>query len=335
MFAASTTNVISFDGLGLGPFTIDRVAIHNLFGSIDIYWYAIIITTGLILALLFGMSQAKHNGLTSDNIVDVALFGVPAALIGSRIYYVIFEWDSFETFAEMIDIRNGGLAIYGAVIAGFLTGFIYAKVKKISILALFDIGAMGFLIGQFIGRWGNFINGEAFGYVTDLIWGMTINGKGPFHPTFFYESLANFIGFILIFIYFRKFKKKNGEIVFLYMIWYGIVRMLIEGLRTDSLYIFNLRVSQVLSGVIAVVGLALFILLKAGVLDKIFAKKQMEIEKKENNYNEIYKPEVAKIPQAYIADDQTALESIENAQLDSKYLTENNQLSEAEKKTED
>ncbi len=335
MFASTTTNVISFDGIGLGPFTIDRVAIHNLFGSIDIYWYAIIITCGLVLALLFAMSQAKFCGLTGDNIVDVALIGVPASLIGARIYYVIFKLDSFNSFSEMLDIRNGGLAIYGAVIAGFLTGFIYSKIKKIKMLALFDIGAMGFLIGQFIGRWGNFVNAEAYGYVTDLIWGMTVNGKGPYHPTFFYESFANFIGFILLFIYFRKFKKKDGEIIFLYMVWYGIVRMFVEGLRTDSLYIFNLRVSQVLSGIISVVGLILFILLKTGILDKLVEKKQSEIDKIDNQYAEIYKPEVASIPQSYVVDDQTARESIDNAQLDSKYLTNNNQLTESDVKTEE
>lgn len=307
-----TTNVVGFPGLGLGPYTIDRVAIHNLFGlGIDIYWYAIIITCGLILAVLFGLTQAKFHGLKTDNIIDVCLFGIPAALIGARLYYVLFALDEFHSFADVINFRNGGLAIYGGIIAAFITGLIYCKVKKVNMLALYDLGGLGFFIGQMIGRWGNFINAEAYGATTTAPWGMTINGRGPYHPTFFYESFANLIGFIAIFIFFRKFQKKKGETFALYFTYYGIIRAIIEGFRLDSLYFFNLRISQILGIVFAVCGLTFFILLRVGVIDKLVQKFSKKKKEKDEEYEEVYKPLVDTIPKSFEASDEDVQRSLE------------------------
>ncbi len=312
------SNVISFDGLGIGPFTIDRVAIPNLFNlGIDIYWYAIIITSGLLLAVLFAMLQAKRVGLSSDNIIDVALIGVPLAIVGARLYYVIFATNEFNSFYDIINIRNGGLAIYGGVIGGFLGGIIYSRVKKINMLALFDLGAFGFLIGQSIGRWGNFFNAEAYGYITDLPWGMTINGRGPFHPTFFYESSLNILGFIILFLYFSFAKKrKNGEIFFLYLAWYGCIRTVVEGLRQDSLYLFNIRVSQLLSVILAIFGILMFVLLKVGILNKWAEEYTEKKRKKEDEYQEVYKPLLNSMPQNYEADEETLQRSLEGVVTD-------------------
>jgi len=311
------SNIISFDGIGLGPFNIDRVAVANLFNlGIDIYWYAIIITSGLVLAILFAMSQAKKVGLKSDNVIDVALIGVPLAIVGARLYYILFKLEDFNSFYDIINIRNGGLAIYGGIIGGFLGGIIYTRVKKINMLALFDLGAFGFLIGQTIGRWGNFFNAEAYGYITDLPWGMTINGKGPFHPTFLYESALNIVGFIALFIYFRAAKKrKNGEIFFLYFIWYGIVRAFVEGFRQDSLYLFNIRVSQLLSIILAVGGIIFFILLKVGLIDRWAEEYTSKKKAEEESYQEIYKPLLESLPQNYEADDETVQRSLEGVDL--------------------
>lgn len=293
------THMIGFEGLGIPPFEVNRVAISNLFGTgIDIYWYAIIITSGLILAMIFAMTHAKKVGLTSDNIVDIVLWGVPTALIGARLYYVIFEPDRFESFADIINIRKGGLAIYGGVIAAFLTGYIYCKVKKINFLALFDLGALGFFIGQSIGRWGNFMNAEAFGGETSLPWGMSINGGAPVHPTFLYESLWNVIGFLLAYLYLRKFKKEHGEIFFFYLAWYGAGRTWIEGLRTDSLWWGNFRVSQVLAAITCVIGVILIILVRIGVWRKMLDRIEIKRRQKNPTYVPVYK-DTSDIPTEY------------------------------------
>lgn len=263
-------NTVSFDKLGIHDIVLNRVAISNIFGTgLDVYWYAIIITAGLVLAMLFGMKHAKDVGLNADNILDVVIFGVPCALIGARLYYVIFEADQFHSFTDIINIRKGGLAIYGGLIAGLIVGLVYSKVKKINVLALFDIACMGFFIGQSIGRWGNFVNAEAFGGVTDLPWGMSINGGAPVHPTFLYESLWNLVGFILAYIYLKKLRKENGEIFFFYLAWYGAGRAWIEGLRTDSLWLGGIRVSQLVAGVSFIIGTTLIILVRTGVWGKI------------------------------------------------------------------
>lgn len=275
-------NQVAFEKLGIGPFTLDRVAFS--IGNIDIYWYAVLITTGMLLAVVFACRYSRRVGLKTDNLLDAALWGIPCALIGARIYYIIFALDEFRnadgslSFSKMINVRDGGLAIYGGVIAAVIVAAILCKVKKINFLNMFDVCSMGLLIGQGIGRWGNFVNCEAHGTETDLPWGMSINGGAPVHPTFFYESLWCIVGFVLLYIFARKLQKHYGEVFFGYLAWYGAERAVVEGLRTDSLYIgsTNIRVSQVLAAVLFVVGIVLFILARKGVFERLGAKKKAE-----------------------------------------------------------
>ena len=172
---------------------------------------------------------------------------IPIAIIGARLYYVIFQWGDYrEHPIDALKIWEGGLAIYGGVIAGLLTGVVWCREKKIPFGVMADVCAPGLLIGQCIGRWGNFVNGEAHGGPTTLPWGMTIDGQSMVHPTFLYESLWNLAGFVLLHFYSKK-RRFKGEIALLYAAWYGAGRAWIEGLRTDSLYIGSVRVSQLLA----------------------------------------------------------------------------------------
>ena len=273
-------NEICFEELGIS-FSMDRIAFS--IGNFDIYWYAVIITFGLILAVGFCMWNAPKFGLTIDNVLDVLLCGLPVAVICARVYYVLFKLDQYDSFGEMINIRDGGLAIYGGVIGAFVTGFVYCRIKKVNLLALFDLGSFGFLIGQAIGRWGNFVNAEAYGEITDLPWGMTINGHGPYHPTFLYESLWNIFGFVLLLIFAKKWMKHHGEVFSLYFAWYGLGRFFIEGLRTDSLYLGSIRVSQLLAALFYVAGIMFFIGLRTKIFDKIQKKT-----KKEKTYQSLF-----------------------------------------------
>lgn len=284
-------HLIGFEGLGISPFSLDTVAFR--IGSFSVYWYAVIITCGVMLAVAFGLWQSRKFDLTPDNIVDVLLWGLPIGVVCARLYYVIFTWGQYHSFYDVVNIRNGGLAIYGGIIGGFLTGLVYCRIKKINLFALFDIAALGFMIGQAIGRWGNFVNAEAHGTVTDLPWGMTIDGSGPYHPTFLYESLWNVIGFILLFLFAKKWKKQHGEVFFLYSAWYGAGRFWIEGLRTDSLYLWGgvIRVSQLLAAVFFVFGVVLFVLCRKGVLSKWSAASAQKKKKKEKEaYKPVYMP---------------------------------------------
>lgn len=254
---------ITFPGLGFSC-NPSRVA-FNLFGK-DIYWYGIIIAFGFLLAVLFCSKQAKKYGITGDNLVDVLIFAVPFSIIGARLYYVIFYFSQFQTevngvlkpdFGKIIAIWDGGLAIYGGIIAAVLTAWIVCKVKKIGFGAFCDVSSFGLLIGQAVGRWGNFINREAFGGETTLPWRMGLYAPDymEVHPTFLYESLWNVIGFLLLFWLSKKIVRKfDGQFFLFYIIWYGLGRAVIEGLRTDSLYFFGLtlfgvpiRTSQLLA----------------------------------------------------------------------------------------
>lgn len=244
----------------------------TVFG-VQIQWYGVIITIGMLLAILFGFSQMKKYGIDSDRAIDAIIGGIIGGIIGARLYYVFLEWDSYKgNLKEIINTRNGGLAIYGGIIGAFLIGGIIAKIRKLRLMPLLDIAGMGFLIGQGIGRWGNFFNHEAFGYNTDLPWGMT-SGKiqewiiennssissasdilamdpmKPVHPCFLYESIWCLLGFVVLFLISKR-RKFDGQMFLMYVGWYGIGRFFIEGLRTDSLMLGNLRVSQVL-GMIA------------------------------------------------------------------------------------
>ena len=266
---------VQFPGLGL-EFTINRVALS--IGGFNIYWYGVIIAAGMVLAMLFAFRNADDFGINSDRLIDVILVGAVMAIVCARIYYIVFAPFKYESIWQMIDIRQGGIAIYGAVIGAFVFGGLMAKIRRIPILPLFDLVGICFLIGQGVGRWGNFVNQEAFGSNTTLPWGMysegtrsylmgstvtvqngvTIDPNLPVHPTFLYESIWCFVGFFLLFRYIKK-RKFNGDITLRYLIWYGAGRFWIEALRTDSLMLvpsIGLRVSQLVAGIAVVAGVA-------------------------------------------------------------------------------
>ena len=283
---------VAFPGLGIGEFDLNNVAIDlskllALFGKeVDgypIYWYGIIITCGIMLAFLYACYRGKYESVKTDDIMDIALWTVVCGVIGARLYFVLMELDNYipesgsivDFIKNVINLRNGGLAIYGGIIVGASTIIVVTVIKKINFLKLWDMAAPGVMIAQSLGRWGNFFNGEAFGSIveeghplyfmrmglastnTRYIFGTT--DMVYVHPTFLYESLWNLAGFILVNIFYKK-KKFNGQIACIYLSWYGIGRFFIEGLRTDSLYIpgTQLRVSQMVGIVcFAVFGAAL------------------------------------------------------------------------------
>lgn len=253
---------ISFPGLGLS-FNPSRVAFF--IGEKGIYWYGIIIAIGFMLAVIYGMKRAPKFGLTQDNVLDMLLCAVPLAIVGARAYYCIFSWEMYkDNPISVLYIWNGGLAIYGAVIGAVIGLIVITKIRKINTLAMMDVGSVGLLIGQSIGRWGNFMNREAFGGMTDnfLRMGLTdVNGQTIYvHPTFLYESLWNALGILLLHFYSKK-RKYDGQLFIMYVGWYGLGRMFIEGMRTDSLYVgnTNLRVSQLLAAVCLLVAAVLLI----------------------------------------------------------------------------
>lgn len=253
-------NIISFPGLNL-EFNISKVA-FNIFG-IEIYWYAILIVTSMILALIM---YKKRNGLYEiefDDILDLSLYVIPVAIISARLYYIIFNLEYYlNNPMQMLNIRSGGLAIYGAVIGGAITSLIFCKKRKINILDLLDYIVPGLALGQAIGRWGNFINIEAFGVETKSLLRMGIIENGTYaevHPTFFYESIACFLIFTIL-IAMKNKRKFKGQIVYTYLALYSLERLLVEGLRTDSLMLGNIRVSQLLSAIIFIVAVTICII---------------------------------------------------------------------------
>ncbi len=262
---------ISFPGLGIPEFSVDRVAFEIKLGSLtlSVTWYGMIICLGIILAFSYVVYRAGQVGINFDSILDFALFTVPLAIIGARLYYVIFNPGNFHSLGDIIAIWEGGLAIYGAIIVGAVVVFCVAKYKKLSFMVMADIAAPAVMLGQAIGRWGNFMNGEAFGSETTLPWRMGVcNRLTDFetlyvHPTFLYESLWNLTGFILINIFYGK-KKFRGEVLLWYVSWYGLGRAFIETLRTDSLYLGNtdIRVSSLLGAVCALVCIPLLVFLR-------------------------------------------------------------------------
>lgn len=294
---------ISFPGLGIGPFHIDKAA-FTIFGK-DIAWYGILITFGMILCVLYANYVAtRREKLKSDDIIDLAFYIIIFGVIGARLYYVLFELDSYivtsgtflqnvaQSFVRIIGIWNGGLAIYGGIVAGLITAYLFARKRKIPFLKLFDMLGATVLIGQIIGRWGNFVNMEAYGEETTLPWRMglltsysgTIPADGVWdrevyvHPTFLYESLWNLVGFVILNALYKK-KKFDGEIFGGYCIWYGFGRMLIEGLRTDSLMLGPIRVSQLVGFVSFVFGI---------VFCAIRAKQTAKVKNAETEYTAIY-----------------------------------------------
>lgn len=247
---------IGFPGLGIN-FTINKVAIPLPFLGGGIRWYAIILVLGIIVAAYICEREMKRLGETPDNLYNMVMIGLPVSIIGARAYYVLFSLDEYkDNLVKVFAIWEGGIAIYGAVISAFLVCLIYCRVKKLNPLRYFDIAAYGFMIGQAIGRWGNFVNGEAYGVPTDLPWRMSVNGVLA-HPTFLYESLFTFAGFLYIWLT-RKKRGFDGRAISLYLIWYGTGRFFIEGLRIDSLMLGNMRVSQALSVFLVIGGVILF-----------------------------------------------------------------------------
>lgn len=226
-------------------FNLNPVA-FTMFG-IPVMWYGILIAVGMFLGATVASKEIRRRGFSEDRLWDLLMWAIPAAIIGARAYYVIFQWDFYRLHpAEIINIRGGGLAIHGALMAAFLVSYFYCKRKKIPALLMFDIAAPGIILGQAIGRWGNFINQEAHGGPTDLPWGIIIDGQ-KVHPTFFYESMGNFLICLFLLYFARKKQTKDGQIISLYLICYGVLRFFVEGLRTDSLMLGPIRVAQLVS----------------------------------------------------------------------------------------
>ena len=262
------TSPITFPNLGI---SVDPSPVAlRVFGK-DIYWYGIIIAVGFVLAVVYMMYRSKDFGVTSDDTLDLVLWTVPIGVICARLYYCIFYWELYaDNPISMLYIWQGGLAIYGAVIGGAVTVVIVSKVKKIKTGVFLDLASMGVLIGQIFGRWGNFMNREAHGSVTDSFFKMgLVDAAGQvtyYHPTFLYESVWNLAGFIGIHVLSKKKRKFDGEVFLLYIGWYGLGRAWIEGLRTDSLMLFStgIRVSQLVAIVsfVAAAAVLAYVLLK-------------------------------------------------------------------------
>lgn len=257
---------VSFPGLGL-EFTVNPVAFT--IGNYPVYWYGIIIASGLLLAVLYAYVSSKRYNVDGNKLINCILVGIITGIIGAGLYYCFFEWDYYgKNPIEILYINNGGLAIYGGVIGALLGGLTVAKIQKMKVMPILDITMMGFLLGQGIGRWGNFMNQEAFGAPTDLPWGMVSQGTDnvAVHPCFFYESVWCLLGFVVLHFYGKYRQRYAGQIFFSYLVWYGFERMIVEGLRTDSLYmhfqIFGnaVRVSQLLSAIIFVVGIVMLLI---------------------------------------------------------------------------
>jgi len=224
---------------------VDPIA-FSVFG-IDVRWYGIFMATSMLIGSLIVIKFAKKSGYKEDDIIDLILVVIPFGIIGARLYYVLFNLEYYAgDFLKMINIRGGGLAIHGAVIGGLVSGYVFCKIRKINFYELVDFAAPALILGQAIGRWGNFTNGEAHGGVTNLPWGIMVDGQ-KVHPTFLYESIWNMMIFLLLIFLGKKLKKKNGDIFVIYMGLYSIGRFVIEGMRTDSLMLGSLRMAQVIS----------------------------------------------------------------------------------------
>lgn len=265
---------------------LDRVAFE--LGPIQVYWYGLIIGFGALLGLWLAVRESERRGLHKDTFVDLVLIALPLAIIGARTYYVLFQWDYYsQHLADIPKVWQGGLAIHGGLIAAVITGYVFAKVKKLSFWKLADIAAPSIILGQAIGRWGNFMNQEAHGgpvtrdfleslFLPDFIINqMYINGQ-YYHPTFLYESLWNFLGFGLLLLL-RKVNLRRGELFLSYVIWYSIGRAFIEGMRTDSLMLTEyLRIAQVISIVLIVVAISIWMIRRVTGMAN---KRYLDVEK--------------------------------------------------------
>ncbi len=270
---------ISFPGLGIGEFEVDSVAMSPF--GIDIAWYALIITFGMIACVAFACYMANRIGVDYEHILDMAIFTITSGIIGARLYYVMIEHDKFSSFAEIIDIRSGGMAIYGGIIGGAIAVYLVCRFKKLRFKVVADFVYPGVMLAQAIGRWGNFMNAEAYGCATTLPWRMRLSryssafidrmleqgytqemlasGEIGAHPTFLYESLWNIIGFcVLIFVLYKR-RQYDGQIYYLGAAYYGLGRFMIESLRTDSMFVGEIRTNQIIAITAFVVYTALLI----------------------------------------------------------------------------
>lgn len=262
------THNVQFPELGLN-FELNPVAFS--IGSFSVQWYGIIIAVGFLLAIIYGFRSAGKMRINKDGLFDAIIVGLICGIIGARLYYVIFyPGDKYINNPLLIfNIKEGGLGIYGGIIGGMAGGAVMAKIRKMSIPAVLDVASIGFLIGQGVGRWGNFINQEAFGVATTLPWGMRsdmteLEVVGNVHPCFLYESILCFIGVILLHLFTRKLRQYDGQTFLLYVVWYGASRFFIEGLRTDSLMVpyIDLRVSQVVAAVSVLAAVVMLIVFR-------------------------------------------------------------------------
>lgn len=254
------TNTIAFPGLGL-EFTINRIAFHIF--SRPVYWYALIIMTGFCIALAFVCSTCKKRGVSSDAVFDIAFWGLIFGIIGARIYYVIFDPECLDgNIFNIVKIWEGGLAIYGGIIAAVLTAFVYCRKHKLPVYKTFDVFAPGLLIGQAVGRWGNFVNAEVFGKETNSLFRMSINSEPAVHPLFLYESVWNVVGLIIILL-FRDKKKADGQVFFFYTLWYGTGRLFFEGMRRSDYILYlvdgKLGISQAVSAIAIIVSVVMIV----------------------------------------------------------------------------
>lgn len=262
------THLVEFPKLGIS-FQVNTVAFS--IGDFHVYWYGIIIALGFLLGLIYATRAAKKMNIDVNYLFDAIIVGLIGSIICARLYYVIFSTDPkfVNNPIEILKIHDGGMAIYGALIGALVFGGITAKLRKLKVSAVLDVASLGFLIGQAIGRWGNFVNQEAFGTATDLPWGMYSDNTarvvvGNVHPCFLYESILCLIGFILLHFFNSKYRRYDGQTFLLYIVWYGVCRFFIEGLRTDSLLIsfLDIRVSQVVAASCVIVGIILLILFR-------------------------------------------------------------------------
>lgn len=262
------THTVQFPNLGI---TVEVNPIAFQIGDFTVNWYGIIIGIGFLLAILYGFASSKKMNINKDHLFDAIIGGLIGGVVGARLFYVAFYPGDkyFQNPLLIFNIKEGGLAIYGGIIGGLLCGALIARWRRMSVFAVLDVASIGFLIGQGVGRWGNFVNQEAFGSATDLPWGMYSDRTaaevvGNVHPCFLYESLLCFMGFFLLHFFTRKLRRYDGQTFLLYIVWYGFVRFFIEGLRTDSLLLpgVDLRVSQVLAAASAAVAVVLLVVFR-------------------------------------------------------------------------
>lgn len=265
---------MEFPGLGL-KFTVNEVAIP-ITESYSIRWYGVIIAVGFLLAVIYAWRSTKKMNIDPDRLTDAVIVGTIAGIICARLYYVAFYFDEngynryWDNPMDILRIHDGGIAIYGGVIGALLFGGLMAKFRGLKVPAVLDLASLGFLIGQGIGRWGNFVNQEAFGGPTRMPWGMVSSNtlkvvpNSPVHPCFFYESVLCLLGFVLLHIFTRKYRRYDGQTFILYIIWYGLARFFIEGLRTDSLTLGagGIKISQLVAALCVAVGVALLIVFR-------------------------------------------------------------------------